>query len=170
VSSKELHFLREAADTVAENVKGFSLLVVGAGEGSEARAMEDFARERPWVHMLGGRYGREKAEILRISEVIMVPAWAGLVVVDSFAAGVPLVTSSSRSHPPEVSYVQHGVNGLLVDDAGSPQKYGLAVAGLLGDPSRRAELAENCRKERDHYSVEAMVERFASGISQALET
>jgi glycosyltransferase involved in cell wall biosynthesis len=169
VPSKRLEFLREAADTVAENLTGFALLVAGAGEGPEARAMEDFARVRPWVHILGGRYGREKAELLAIADVIMVPAWAGLVVVDSFAAGVPLVASSSAAHPPEVSYIKHEVNGLLVEDDGSPQEYGRTVAELLGDPLRLATLAENCRKEREYYSVEAMVDRFAVGISKALE-
>lgn len=168
VASKRLEFLCEAADVVRAMTGDFTLLVAGAGEGEHAARMRAYAAERAWVHLLGPRFEADKAALLRIADVVVVPAWAGLVVVDAFAAGVPIVVSASQAHPPEISYLRDGVNGLVVDDAGSPQRYGEAVAALLQDRARLAALAEGGRQARERYTVEAMVDRFVGGICSAL--
>lgn len=168
VASKRLAFLREAADAIRRRRGDFQLLVIGAGDGADAVAMEAFAAERDWVHLAGPRFGMEKARALALADVLLVPVWAGLVVVDSFAAGVPLVASGSQPHPPEISYLRNGVNGMIVEDHGDPSRYADAVVDLLEDPGRRSRLAEGARRDRDRYTVETMVERFAAGVRAAL--
>jgi L-malate glycosyltransferase len=88
-------------------------------------------------------------------------------VLDSFAAGVPIVVGAARNHGPEVAYVEHGTNGWIVEDGDDPLRYGLAVAMLLRDEARRAELRAGCLRAAEHYTVEEMVDRFVAGIASA---
>lgn len=164
--SKRLGFLLAAADRVRAEVPGFALLVVGDGE--QRPELEAAAAQRPWLRLLGHRAGADLAGLLRLAEVLCVPGWVGLVVVDSFAAGVPLIASASGPHPPEIEYLVDGVNGLLVDDGGDPDRYADAVAGLLRDDARRAALAAGAARAGTAYSAQDMAERFAAGVLAAL--
>lgn len=165
--AKRLDDLFAAADLVRVEVPDFELVVAGAGpEEPKVRAL---ASTRPWVHVVGTRRGADKARLLAVSQLLLVPAAAGLVVLDSFAAGVPIVVGARCGHGPEVAYLEHGVNGWLVEDGGSPVQYGRAVARLLQDETRRTSLREGCRRSAGRYTVEGMVDRFVAGITRARE-
>lgn len=164
---KRLDFLLAAADLVKERVPDLELMFIG--EGSAVGDVRAATADRAWVHWAGTRTGRSLAALLRATELLLVPGWAGLVVVDSFAAGVPLVASSSAPHPPEISYLTDGVNGRLVDDDGDPAAFAAAVAALLEDDRARAELAAGARAAADRYGVEGMADRFGEGILRALD-
>jgi L-malate glycosyltransferase len=164
--SKRLDFLFDAADVIRERTGDFELVIAGAGVHEPT--VRDYVESRPWTRYLGPLFGPGKAELLRSAQLLLIPSWAGLVVLDAFASGVPLVASADLLHPPEVSYIESGVNGLLVSDRGDPQAYGLAVADLLQDRERYDRLVSGCRVARERYTVESMVERFAFGVEQAI--
>jgi L-malate glycosyltransferase len=166
--AKRLDYLLEASDEVRATVPDFELLVAGAG--TEEPLVRRFAETRPWVHLLGAIHGEDKARALAIADVVLMPASAGLVALDSFAAGVPMAISSAWPHGPEADYLEHNVNGLVVEDAGDARRYGAVVAELLRSPDVREKLADGCRRAAGEYTVEGMVERFAAGIEQALAT
>lgn len=165
---KRLGYLLEASEHVRAAVPDFELLVAGAG--TEEPLVRRFAESRPWVHLLGACHGEAKARALAVSDLVLVPASSGLVVLDSFAAGVPMVISSAWPHGPEADYLEHGRNGLVVDDEGDPHRYGAAVADLLRSSGTRAKLADGCLAAAAEYTVQAMAERFARGIERALAT
>jgi glycosyltransferase involved in cell wall biosynthesis len=163
---KRLDYLLAASDEIRATVLDFELVVAGAG--TEEPLVRRFAETRPWVHVVGARHGEDKARVLAVADVVMMPAAAGLVVLDSFAAGTPMAISSAWPHGPEVDYLDHGRNGLVVEDGGDARRYGAAVAELLRSPDVREKLADGCRRAAGEYTVEGMVERFAAGIEQAL--
>jgi L-malate glycosyltransferase len=163
--AKGLDDLFAAAELVRAEVPDFELAVAGAGP--EEPMVRAFAATRPWVHAVGTRRGQEKARLLAAAQLLLIPAAAGLVVLDSFAAGVPIVVGAARNHGPEVAYVEHGTNGWIVEDGDDPRRYGLAVAMLLRDEARRAELRAGCLRAAEHYTVEEMVDRFVAGIASA---
>jgi L-malate glycosyltransferase len=164
-SAKGLDQLFEASDIVRAEVVDFELVVAGAGP--EEPMVRGFASSRPWVHVVGTRRGGDKSRLLAAVDLLLVPAAAGLVVLDSFAAGVPIVVGAERGHGPEVAYLEHGVNGWIVDDGIDSAQYGQAVAALLKDDVRRAELVDGCLRSAERYSVEDMVDRFVAGIGRA---
>jgi glycosyltransferase involved in cell wall biosynthesis len=166
--AKRLDYLLDASDEVRATVPDFELLVAGAG--TEEPLVRRFAETRPWVHVLGATHGQDKARALAAADVVMMPAAAGLVVLDSFAAGTPMAISSAWPHGPEADYLDHGRNGLVVEDGGDASRYGAAVAELLRSPDVREKLADGCRHGAVEYTLEGMVERFAAGIEQALAT
>ncbi len=161
---KRLDHLVAGADRARERVPGFELVVAGWRTESAGH----LAASRPWLHLTGPRYGDDLAVLLAAADVLLIPAWVGLAIVDGFAAGLPLVASRSYPHPPEIEYLVDGVNGLFVDDGGDPLRYGDAVADLLEDPSRLARLSEGARRSADGLTLTGMVERFAGGIEGAL--
>lgn len=165
-AKKDLQFLLAAIDALAAQMPDLRFVVAGAGLlADEAVAAR---QTRPWMRVLGTVFDQELAVLLAASDLLLVPGWLGLAVVDAFAAGVPVIASASHSHPPEIDYLEDGVNGLLVDDSGDPQVYARSVAALLTDEQQRDRLAEGARASGQKYTVEAMAQRFAVGIEQAL--
>lgn len=109
-----------------------------AGDGPERTGLESLAaRVAPGrVHFLG-RLGREDVlGVIRSAAVVAVPSrWyenQGLVALEAFACGVPVVASRIGGLP---DVIEDGCTGLLVeaDDEGSLAS---ALVALLADPAR----------------------------------
>lgn len=162
---KGLPFLVDACERARQRVPGLQLAVVGGGplEGW----LREQAAERPWIRMLGARYGREKAEALAVSHVFLLPSFVGLSILDAFAAGLPVVTADFRNHSPEVDYLEHRRNGLFVP--ADPDFYADAVAAVLNDGGLRAGLRQGALATARLRTVDAMAANFGGGIIQALE-
>lgn len=163
---KRLEFLVKAADVIRERLADFELLVVGGGES--AQLVHSLAEKRPWMKVLGPRFGLEKAELMLLGSVFMMPGLVGLAILDASAAGLPIATTGFPWHSPEIAYLTPGENGLLVEDWQDPEAYGNAVADLLSDPARTAAMALAAKSMSSKFSVEAMAENFAIGIMKAL--
>jgi glycosyltransferase involved in cell wall biosynthesis len=163
---KRLEFLLEAAEAVRARMPDFELIVLGAGPDREL--VETAAARRPWIHCVGAVFGSEKAAYFELARALMIPGLVGLAVVDSFVFETPLVAVEGPWHAPEIEYLEHGHNGLLLPEGLAPEAYGEVVAGLLSDPERHQRLIEGCRVSAARYTVENMVERFAEGVQRAL--
>ena len=105
---------------------------------------------------------------LALAKVLLLPAVAGLAVLDSFALEVPIVTLAGDHHPPEFEYLEHGTNAVIVPAGSSPARYADSVIDLLRNHELRAHLRANCRVAAEQYTLEAMVERFAAGTLAAI--
>ena len=87
----------------------------------------------------------------------------GIVVLEAMARGVPVVAVNAGG-PAEI--LEDGVSGLLVPSP-DPQHFAAAFEQLLGDPAKRAELAENAqRRFRERFTVERMVEDLTVAIER----
>ena len=63
--------------------------------------------------MLGVRKGQAKADVLALAKVMINPGVVGLNILDSFVAGVPMITTNCKGHGPEIAYLTNGENGLM---------------------------------------------------------
>lgn len=165
---KRMGFLVEAADLIRSRVPNFEFVVIGAG--SDLPLTEELARSRPWMHVLGPRFGQEKVDLMCMGHVFLMPGLMGLAILDAAVTGLPIATTAFPWHSPEIAYLEPGVNGLLVKDWENAQAYGNAVADLLLDPSKRSAMSDEARAMADRYSIEQMAQRFAAGVFKALET
>lgn len=165
---KRIPFLLNAAARIRAQLSDFHLIVIGAGPDSAL--ISEAARCCTWIHYLGPKSDVDKLPYWAISKVCLMPGLVGLVVLDSFALGVPLVTTSYPHHSPEISYLINNVNGIVTDDWESPEAYARAVVALLSSESDRSQMAAMALKEAGKYTIEAMASNFAHGIKQALET
>jgi glycosyltransferase involved in cell wall biosynthesis len=51
---------------------------------------------------------------LRIASAVVIPGFVGLAITHAFAHGKPVITRAGQMHSPEIDYLKHGENGLLL--------------------------------------------------------
>ncbi|WAC68503.1 glycosyltransferase family 4 protein [Microbacterium sp. SL75] len=160
--SKRLNFLLESAAAVHAKVPEFRLLIAGSGERESDVAA--FAADHSWCVYLGPVHGKKKWTALALSQAMLVPGRVGLVAVDSFAAGVPIVTTDWPWHAPEFEYLIPDVNAIVTED--SIDIYADGVLRMLTDHSMRERLKQDLLGSARTYSVEKMAERYVDGIEE----
>lgn len=163
-ASKRIPFLLEAAKIAYSNDQDFRLLVVG--DGDDRDLVERAAQECDGIVYAGPLFGRDKILALLASQLIAMPGRVGLVAVDSFAAGRPIVTTQWPWHAPEFEYLSDGVDSLVTED--DTISFAKALRALSNDKSRLNSMQQECRQKSRDYSIEAMADRFLAGIELAL--
>ena len=154
----------EAADRIRAAIPDFALVVIG--DGPSVGEVKSAAANRPWLHWVGVQKGREKAAWFKLASVVLNPGLVGLHILDSFCAGVPMVTTADARHSPEIAYLEDGVNGLVVK--GGAADYAAAVVAMLGDRERYAGLRQAALESAGHYTLDNMVGQFCDGIERCL--
>jgi len=165
--AKRLDFLIDAARRIREGLPDFELLVIGAGP--EEAMVRRAAQAATWIHHVGPQFDEAKVPFVALGKVLLLPAVAGLTVVDSFALEVPIVTLAGDHHPPEFEYLRDGVNAVIVPSGSDAAAYADAVMKLLRSDSYRARLRAGCRAAAETYTLAAMVERFSDGVLEAVK-
>jgi glycosyltransferase involved in cell wall biosynthesis len=163
-ANRRLSMLIASMDLVRQALPDLHLIVIGTGP--ELPVLEAAAASRPWLHLVGPKFGPAKAVLFRLAQILVNPGAVGLVVLDSFTAGVPLVTTRHAFHGPEIAYLRNGQNGVLCDD--TAESFAAAVARILSDPAYRALLAQGGLADSKLYSAEAMAQNLVGGIVTCL--
>lgn len=163
---KRLDFLFSAAEAIRREVPGFHLLVVG--DGPERDKVRTWCEAHPWARWVGAKYGREKAAHFSVAQVMLNPGLVGLGILDSFACGVPMITTDCETHSPEIAYLQNGHNGMVT--ANTLADYVGATVGLLHDHNALNNLRADCSRCATEYTIENTVRRFAEGINRCLSS
>lgn len=162
--SKRLDFLIESGERVHQAVPDFVLVV--AGNGPLRAMVEEKAAGSSWLRFIGRAGDAEKRLLRATSSLLMNPGRVGLVAVDSFALGLPIVTTEWPFHAPEFDYLVPDTNAVITPD--SVETYADTVASLLMDRNRLDVLQAQCLSVSSKYSLDAMVARFEDGIVETL--
>ena len=163
---KRIPFLLAAAALIRASIPDFHLIIIG--QGPEEDLARQAAQSNRWIHYVGPKNDQDKIPYWAISKVFLMPGLVGLAILDSFALGVPMVTTSYPYHSPEIDYLRDGVNGLMVEDWQSPDAYANSVVALLKDDHLQMRLVNGCRQSAQIYTSEEMARRFVHGVEQAL--
>jgi L-malate glycosyltransferase len=161
---KRLEYMIAAADLIHDALPDFRLVVIG--DGPSADIIRAAAPSRPWLQWLGALTGREKAQWFAVADLVINPGAVGLHILDAFCSGAPMVTTRDSRHGPELAYLENGVNGMIVD--GDARAYADAVTSLLRDDARLDALKRRALADAGRYSIDNMVEHFASGIERCV--
>ncbi len=162
---KRIDFLLAAAEQLQQANPDFVLLIIGGG--AQKALVEQFCAHHAWAHYLGVRKGQEKVDLLCLADVMLNPGLVGLGILDSFVAGVPMLTTDCGLHSPEIAYLQPGVNGLMT--ANDLASYVAEVQALLSDAEALATLRAGCLESAKEYTVENMARNFTQGLLQCLQ-
>jgi glycosyltransferase involved in cell wall biosynthesis len=162
---KALPFLIESAKLIKLRIPEFQLIIAGGGSGAEitARAASDSGG---WIHSVGPKFGIEKARVLKLANLFMLPGRVGLAILDAFAAGLPLMTTDITIHGPECEYLEDGVNGMKVKH--DVETYAKAVVDVFTVPELLHTLKNGAKISGERYSIEAMAQNFHDGIVRCL--
>jgi L-malate glycosyltransferase len=159
---KAIPMLVEAARLVRKRCSDFHLVIVGSGPDREW--LEQAVAGEPWIHYMGSQFGKESAMLYRLADVFLLAGTAGLAIVDSFAAGLPLIATQLPTHPPEISYLRDGENGRLTTHTAAALAD--AVVEVLTKPELMACLRRGAERAGSQYTIEAMVENYRVGVNQ----
>ena len=153
------------AETIAVlRAAGRAVAPVVIGEGPERGKIE---RELGNAAFTGHLEGTALATALASCDIIVNPSLTeafGNVVLESFAAGVPIVAADTASMR---NLIEDGRNGLLCA-LQQPQAYAAATARLIEDKALRARIGAAARRSAMAYSWEATLDPVLNVYAEAL--
>lgn len=162
---KRLEFLFAAADDIHRYLPSFNLLIIG--DGNERDKVKSWCAKRPWAKWVGARVDREKAAYISMAQIMLNPGLVGLGLLDSFVCEVPMITTTSAMHSPEISYLENNVNGIMTAD--DLKSYVVTCISLLRNHKKLNELRAACNVSAKKYTVANMVSRFVDGVMGCID-
>ena len=161
---KGIPFLLESARLVKQKCPEFHLVLIG--DGPDRTWLEDAITGEPWIHYMGYQHGRQAAMYFKMADVCALGGTVSLALVDSFAAGVPVVVTDLPTHPPEISYVADGHNGRIA--APDRESFSDAIVEVLSDPMLNERLRNGARESGAEITIESMIQNFKLGSMNCL--
>jgi len=171
---KGAQILIDAAAQLRTRTDFADLAVVIAGDDSGDGAGTDRAGERSRlerhatriglgdvVHFVGAVPHERLAEYYAMADVCVVPSLTesfGLVALEAQALGTPVVAASVGGLR---EIVEDGVTGFLVEGH-DPEDYARAMADVLDDPVRMADMGEEARRRAGRFTWLRAVDRLAA--------
>jgi glycosyltransferase involved in cell wall biosynthesis len=141
--------------------------VVVIGQGPELADIRAQAERIGDVHVRGQITDQvDVARHMRVAAAVVIPGAVGLAANHAFAQGVPLITMTGRFHGPELEYLEHGRNGLIVDGEGT--EFARALAEFCDSPAFQRDLAKGALRTRDRLGMEKAAAAFDTGVREVL--
>ena len=162
---KALPLLLSAARLVKAKCHEFHLVLIG--DGPDRSWLQNAIADDPWIHYLGFKNHEEGALYYKMADVFLLAGTVGLAVVDSFAAGLPLIATQLTTHPPEISYVIDGYNGYLAPHEANALAN--SIVDVFSNPALMDQLRQGAVESGEKYTMAAMVENFRLGVKQCLD-
>jgi len=163
---KCIPLLLDAAKLIRSRIPDFHLVIIGGGNPHNGLG-KHLSSNSEWIHCVGPRLGREKACLLKLGDVFLLPGAVGLAILDAFVASLPLITTDNPHHGPEIEYLASGKNGLVV--TATAERYAEAVVDLLSDSQLLASMRAMAEETGRKYSIAGMVESLCNGIERCLK-
>ena len=108
------------------------------------------------------------ADIMRQVHVVFLPGHTGLSIVHAFCYGKPFVAMSNYlHHPPEIDYLEDGVNGLFL--SGEMESDIPRLVSMLSNPGTYEEFCRNAFSSAQKLSVQKWCEDIHAALSSEVE-
>jgi len=135
-----------------------------AGTGPDQQKVESFAKDHNWCTYVGPVFGEERDKFLFGATAIVMPGPVGLVAIDSFHYATPILTTQSDNHGPEVAYLEHDVNAMILNDRGDSDSYLHLVKKFLQSAEDIERIREACRQSAEQYNIHDTSLKFVDGV------
>ncbi len=164
-AEKNLAILADVMPLLRQKVPGARLAMVGAGPQLE-QLKKRF--DPAYTVFTGYMSGEPLAQAFASADVFAFPSLTetlGLVALESFASGVPVVGARAGGIP---FVIDDGDTGLLVDKEATPAQWAEAFAGLLIDASRRHTMSTAARAEAQRWSWRAATDTLVEYYEECI--
>ncbi len=165
--------LARAARTLRERgIDGWQLVVVG-GQGPTpaeeyAAVVAEFADAGLSESLVGPEYGDQVKARLQQADIFVLPSYLEgqpIAIIEAMASGVPVVGTAIGAVP---QLVRDGVDGRVVEP-GDVAALADALAELIGDPARRAQMSRAIREHAESgHSLPRLSARLAEVYASVL--
>lgn len=162
-AEKKVDFLLRAFALLKKSYQDVALLIIGDGE--ERARLEQMAQQLEIrdTHFLGEIVDpKETAAYFSLADLMVLPSLVGLAIVHGFSFGLPLITTDSPGHGPELDYLSDN-NGVMTRHD-IPQ-YAEAIVALLSFPQRLEAMKHAAMAQGDELRLSHSVHRFIDGIA-----
>jgi glycosyltransferase involved in cell wall biosynthesis len=133
------------------------------GDGMCMDDLKAQAKDVPGIHFLGHRPPNDEvARCLKVSVASVVAGMVGLVANHALAHGCPVITRELDTHSPELEYIEHDRNGLIIP--GDMDEFAGTLARLADDEGWQARLAQGALETRDGLRMDDMAARFNEAV------
>lgn len=161
-AEKKVDFLLSAYALLKKSYPDVALLIIGDGE--ERNTLEQSAQqlELQDVHFLGSVVDPQStAAYFSLADLLVIPGVVGLAIVHGFAFGLPLVTTDTPGHGPELDYLSE-TNGVMTEP--DILQYAESIKALLTAPVKLESMKQSARAQGDALYLPLSVKRFVAGI------
>ena len=156
--AKGIDLLCQAFSRVAGQKQDFLLRITGWGPLDES--LREKYKYQNNIVFTGPVFGSQKTELFRDSDVLVAPSVApepfGIVIVEAYSHGVPVVTSRAGAFP---KIVIDGETGLLVKP-GSVDDLISALAKVSEEHFLINAMSGNCIEEARKYTTEKLISDY----------
>lgn len=159
-ADKKIDFIVEAGSILHQRYPNFYLIMLG--DGPLSGYLHECQNKYSWIRYLGGQFGSKKALYFALSNIFLNPGLVGLSILDSFAAGLPFLTTNYSRHSPEIEFLNHQENGLILplDIKG----FVTGIETLMRDEDKLNHLSKGAIASSNRYTLENMVSNTKRGI------
>ena len=161
VPEKEVNLFVELIKQLNELHDG-SYYGIAIGDGSLLEELKELSAKLP-IQYTGHLSGQSLSNHLMCSDCMFIPSHVGLAVVEAFSAGLPFITCKGRHHSPEVDYIVHNVNGIILESA-EPKAMALKVSALFKNGVAFTKMSENALKTAHELHPDNSIKAFVDAI------
>lgn len=163
LKSKRVDLLIEYVRRAKSRGQKIGLLIFGAGS-----AQDELAREAAGLDSV--RFFEHDdlslTRALRVASAVVIPGFVGLAVTHAFAHGVPMITRAGQPHSPEIDYLKHGENGLVLPE--EKEAFFEGLDSYLRDSKLQQQLRAGAAATAEHLTMDNMVRAFDGLVRRSL--
>jgi len=162
-AEKKVDFLLKAFALLKKSYPDVALLIIGDGEERDNLEQMATRLDRNDVHFLGELVdSKETAAYFSLADLQVIPGAVGLAIVHGFAFGLPLITTESPGHGPELEYLSRDNGAMTRIDC---SQYAETIGALLSSPEKLDAMKRSAMAQGDALHLPHSVRRFADGIA-----
>lgn len=163
-NKKKIPFIIESCIEAKKEIKDLELFIIG--DGPDFQKINELVNDKDWIKMTGALFNEEKRKIFKSSQLMVLPSFLGLSILDAFSSGLPVLTTNLKNHGPEISYLENEINGLQTNF--DIDEFSTAIVNILKNKTKLNEMSLAALETANKFTIEKMAENFVSGIKNII--
>ena len=104
---------------------------------------------------------KETAAYFSIADLMVIPGLVGLAIVHGFAFGLPIITTTTPGHGPEIEYLDGDAGVVTIPNVSNIAS---AIAFILTSENRLTFMKQAAMNKGGELRLSCSVQRFIDGI------
>lgn len=161
IPSKRISDLIKYYKVLRQNNQNLKLEIIG--DGPDKTIVENAIKDETSIIWHGTLVDEaDIAPIMGRASLVFIPGLSGLSINHAFAYGKPYITLKADKHGPEISYLDDGANGYILDD--NIEEDVKKIDHLLDNRELLISFSNNAKAKSDYLSIQNWVQQLKSSL------